>query len=75
MYPLVKVTLSVAGQRGKKQYSVTGEYQHHEKTLITREGYELENLGISLELESEAESIPYYFFLTKAAEDLATKIP
>ena len=70
--PQVDIQVKFAGADGKATEKLTGRYRHNERIAITSAS--LSKQGWSVGLMQEADPIPYYYFLEKAAEDLANQI-
>lgn len=69
VFPQVDIVVKFAGADGKSTEKLNGRYKHDESVAITSTS--LSKSGWSMGLTQDAEPIPYYYFLEKAAEDLA----
>ncbi|MCB9426219.1 MAG: hypothetical protein H6584_04230 [Flavobacteriales bacterium] len=65
--------MKFADASGSNTEKVKGKYRHNEKIEINSES--LGQFGWFFQLENDAESIPYYYFLEKAIDDLIAQLP
>ncbi len=73
VFPQIDVRLKFADATGKTIETITGRYRHTEKVQIKTQSLNVG--GLSIPLKQSAEVIPYYYYLQKALEDLAPKLP
>lgn len=71
--PVLQIVLKFADASGSNTEKVKGKYRHDEKIEINSES--LGQFGWFFQLENDAESIPYYYFLEKAIDDLISQLP
>lgn len=70
--PEVMIIAKFADAKGKSKGSVRGIYRHTEEVKVTSQSLVVD--GWYIPMNQEAEVIPYYYFLQKAAEDLIRKL-
>lgn len=72
VYPMVDIEVNFGDKEGKSIEKFKGRYIHEDKIEITSTN--LSKQGWSVSLDRDADPIPFYYFLEKAAEDLAAQI-